>query len=172
MRRGLKKRACISAVLVVIIAIVAFIQMPLKANAKDSVNGSVPVTYTVDKSKENKLTLKVTGNGSVNDGEENIRNGVKTYMLQIDESKLFEIKPDKGAEIKSITLNGEKISKEEKNILVKGKDIEQNLDIQFEKITDKVTTSDDMKLGIYIIIFMLAVAGGLYFYQKIRKEKN
>lgn len=134
--------------------------------------GSVPVIYVQDESLSYPLIVTVKGNGSLNDGEIELRNSKKSYDLPSDGEKTFEIKADKGMEVKVVQLNEKDIKsiiKDEK-ITIKGAETEQRLVIEFDKKAGLPITRDMAKILPYLVILILSLIGVIFFYK--RNEKN
>lgn len=78
-------------------------------NVFASSHGNVTATYSKEESEAYALSVYVTGEGSVSDGESVIRNEDKRYLVTLDETVTFELLPDLNGVIKEVTLNGEDV---------------------------------------------------------------
>lgn len=80
--------------------LVMFMGIPAYANENKSV---VPVIYNISEDSRYNLNIKVSGDGTVYDGDQSIKNGNVIYQLKVSEEKSFKIIPDKESKLKSIS---------------------------------------------------------------------
>lgn len=156
-----------------------------KVSVHAETSGSVPVTYTKETSEVYAFVAEVKGAGGLSHKGESIRDELKRYALATDETMTFELKPDKGAIIKSIKLNGENaITKVENNkITVDGAEKEQALFVEFELVpkgsnspnvsaspkgSDSPKTGDLTKTGLYLLLTAISLGVCIF----IRKKKT
>lgn len=144
-----------------------------KVSVNAETTGSVPVTYTKETSEVYAFVAEVKGAGGLSYKDESIRDELKRYVLAIDETMTFELKPDKGAILKSIKLNGEDaITKVENNkITVNGAEKEQSLFVEFELIpkgSNSPKTGDLTKAGLYLLLTVISLGVCIF----IRKKKT
>lgn len=107
----------------------------------------IPLVYELEGVPSIKVTLDVSGNGCVKDGDEIIRDGIVTYDLRTDMEKVFEIQPDIGYQVSILNINGVDQKEEyEQNIVIKDIEEEQVIEVRFEKtpiIDDKPEDPSD-----------------------------
>lgn len=80
--------------------LLVFMSVPVYANTEQS---TVPVTYNVSQDSKYNLSISVSGDGSVYDGVQSIRNGTVTHNLKVGEEKVLRIVPDNKSQIKNIS---------------------------------------------------------------------
>lgn len=160
--------------------------IPVHAEA----SGKTDVTYTNTGGENEKtaypLSVEAKGTGGVSTGKDSFRNQTQKYLLIVGESMTFELTPDSGAEVKSVTLNGTDVLSQVKGnkITITGLEKEQKLSVTFAakagsqntsnkgSTTTTVTkiikqgpkTGDSTNAGIMILLLILCL---LYMGRKI-----
>ncbi len=163
-----KWRVCLSS-----LALCAFMVLcEIPTYAKTS--GDVPITYTKEADTTYILHVEISGLGQIETGSEELRNQKKDYELAVDEIISFNLKPDKGAEIESVELNGKNILlTNQKKVSVRGLAQEQILKIKFQSsVTDTPKTGDSTNIWTWIMLFLMSLSGSAYIWHKRRKRKN
>lgn len=113
-------------------------------------SSSVTVSYSPDNVYERvKLEVEVSGQGTLYDADQVIRNGIVTYEMQDEDTKSFTIKPDSGYEVTKLEYtNGYQTTDmrkdaENSNFSIKVKDKDASLIVRFDK--KKSDSSDQNK---------------------------
>lgn len=130
--------------------------------AKEGITyGSTAVTYIKEKSDQYLLHVSVQGNGSVFDGDGEIRNQINQYDLPVDEEKTFQIRPDSDSKFIKVTLNGVDISDQVDHgqIRIHGKEEEQEVVFYFEKKNVIADTGTDQSTTYWLIAVLLGAGG-------------
>lgn len=125
-----------------ILLVTSFLLFTLPVYAQDDEydedsNSSVqiPLVYELEGVPSIKVTLDVSGNGCVKDGDEIIRDGIVTYDLRTDMEKVFEVEPDSGYQVSVLNINGiDHIEEYKQKIVIKDITEEQEIEVRFEKI--------------------------------------
>lgn len=86
----------------ILFSLLLLISIPISAYAKSG-QSTVPVIYNISEDILYDLSIKVSGDGSVFNGAKSIRNKYLVQQIKVSEEKIFEIIPDKGSGLKSIS---------------------------------------------------------------------
>lgn len=127
------------------------------------VSGDTPVAYSKEESDSYALSITVKGDGELQSKIGSIRNDTKIYMLMIDESIEFQIRPDKDGEIKSVRLNEQDVTSKVKDnkIIVNGAERNQKLNVEFlstsKNSMNSPKTGDTFKTGMYIVLVAISL---------------
>ncbi|WP_250674018.1 hypothetical protein LZ906_001470 [Paraclostridium ghonii] len=133
--------------------LLVFMSIPAYAN---SVQNTIPVTYNISEDSKYTLSINVSGDGTVYDGVQSIKNGIVIHNLKVGEEKTLRIIPDDKSEIKNISWKNKdtdlsqyyKIKNIEngKSLSLRGVSTDSELIIEFEKNNssdDKGQNQDD-----------------------------
>lgn len=115
------------------LAAVCSTTMGIGSNVCAYSHGNVTATYSKEASEAYALSVYVTGEGSISDGESAIRNGDKRYLVTLDETVTFELLPDQNGVIDEVTLDGEDVISQisQNKITVQGKTKAQIMQVCF-----------------------------------------
>lgn len=135
-------------------------------------SGSTTVSYTSEAESAYELIVQVNGFGSVSDGERTIRNNGVIYQMAVNESKWFQITPDKKNKVKSILLDGEDITQKVNNQKLEliGVKKNQELIINFTTISSNVETGDTTQKLLLIAVMFITGAMIVVFVKKKKEE--
>lgn len=165
----------------IIVVIVAAVFNFNNVYATSSQIGTV-VTYETAGDNFN-LNLIVSGKGSVSDGEEDVRNQKKNYVLASMESKKYILEPDQGSRIEKVLLNDRDITTTIENnelvVTVVDEDVtvkiyfsayaasDSNTNNESKEVTNSnIKTGDSTPIGGYIVMFVSVLGIGMVLYRK------
>ncbi|MGX4601422.1 hypothetical protein [Faecalimicrobium sp. JNUCC 81] len=86
----------------ILFSLLLLIFIPISAYARSG-QSTVPVIYNISEDMRYDLSIKVSGDGAVLNGAKSIRNENLVHQIKVSEEKTFEIIPDKGSGLKSIS---------------------------------------------------------------------
>lgn len=162
-------------------------------------SSSVTVSYSPDNVYERvKLEVEVSGQGTLYDADQVIRNGIVTYEMQDEDTKSFTIKPDSGYEVTQLEYtNGYQTTDmrkdaENSNFSIKVKDKDASLVVRFDKKksdssdqnkpeidsngsldnTSNPQTGDNTHIGLTVYVMVGALLLVLLLWKKEREEEH
>lgn len=162
-------------------------------------SSSVTVSYSPDNVYERvKLEVEVSGQGTLYDADQVIRNGIVTYEMQDEDTKSFTIKPDSGYEVTKLEYtNGYQTTDmrkdaENSNFSIKVKDKDASLIVRFDKKksdssdqnkpeidnngsldnTSNPQTGDNTHIGLTVYVMVGALMLVLLLWKKEQEEEH
>lgn len=162
-------------------------------------SSSVTVSYFPDNVYERvKLEVEVSGQGTLYDADQVIRNGIVTYEMQDEDTKSFTIKPDSGYEVTKLEYtNGYQTTDmrkdaENSNFSIKVKDKDASLIVRFDKKksdssdqnkpeidnngsldnTSNPQTGDNTHIGLTVYVMVGALMLVLLLWKKEQEEEH
>lgn len=162
-------------------------------------SSSVTVSYSPDNVYERvKLEVEVSGQGTLYDADQVIRNGIVTYEMQDEDTKSFTIKPDSGYEVTKLEYtNGYQTTDmrkdaENSNFSIKVKDKDASLVVRFDKKksdssdqnkpeidnngsldnTSNPQTGDNTHIGLTVYVMVGALMLVLLLWKKEQEEEH